>query len=293
MSQHPALTNDAADGDGLEAPSGAEAPPGPEATFDRTVEEGSRRLNRTWPGLLATGAVGGIDVSLGVLGLALVEHATGSHLLGSLAFGIGFIALTLANSELFTENFLVPIAAVVAGRSSAGRVIRLWGGTLVTNLVGGWVMMGLIVAGVPEIKPTVVALGDHFARHPVSLQVFAAAILGGAVITILTWMQHSTESVPAKLIAAVSAAFLLSAGSLSHAIVVSLEMFGALQAGAPFGYWAWARTVTVAIGGNIIGGVGLVTLLRLVQVGLDKIETERGITEQTGAGEQGPARSRQ
>jgi hypothetical protein len=30
-------------------------------TFERTVDEGRGRLRRTWPGLLATGAVGGVD----------------------------------------------------------------------------------------------------------------------------------------------------------------------------------------------------------------------------------------
>src|SRR4051794_34074872 len=79
--------------------------------FERTVDEGEMRLTRTWPGLLATGTVGGFDVSAGVFALLIVEHETHNTLLAALAFGIGFIALTLANSELFTENFLVPIAA--------------------------------------------------------------------------------------------------------------------------------------------------------------------------------------
>src|SRR5260370_4556547 len=79
--------------------------------FERTVAEGHRRLTRTWPGLLATGTVGGIDISTGILGLLIVDNATNTALLGALAFPIGFIALTLASSELFTENFLLPTAA--------------------------------------------------------------------------------------------------------------------------------------------------------------------------------------
>jgi formate-nitrite transporter family protein len=62
--------------------------------------------------------MGGLDIGAGVLALLLVEHLTGSPLLGGLAFSIGFIALTLARSELFTENFLVPVAAVAARRGS-------------------------------------------------------------------------------------------------------------------------------------------------------------------------------
>jgi formate/nitrite transporter FocA (FNT family) len=239
------------------------------------VEEGERRVGRTWPGLLATGAVGGIDVGLGVLALALVLRETGSELAGGLAFGIGFIALTLANSELFTENFLVPIAALAAGRSTWAGVARLWVGTLVMNLLGGWVIMGVVVAGVPDVRHTLVVAGTHFVTIGHGREAFAAAVLGGAVITLMTWMQHGADTTMARLVAAVSAAFLLAAGRLDHAIVVSLEMFGALHAGAHFGYLDWLATLGLACVGNIAGGIGLVTLLRLVQVGRAKIEQER------------------
>src|SRR5207248_1150272 len=63
--------------------------------FERTVAEGHRRLTRTWPGLLATGTVGGIDISTGILALLIVHHETNNGLLAALAFPIGFIALTL------------------------------------------------------------------------------------------------------------------------------------------------------------------------------------------------------
>lgn len=79
-----------------------------DTTFDDTVEQGQQRVGRSWPSLLATGTVGGIDVSLGILGLLLVEHETQNILLAALAFSIGFIALSLAGSELFTENFWYP-----------------------------------------------------------------------------------------------------------------------------------------------------------------------------------------
>src|SRR4051794_23666510 len=100
-----------------------------EETFDRTVEEGVLRLERTIPGLLATGLVGGADVGLGVFALLIVHEETHSTLLAAIAFSIGFIALTLASSELFTENYLVPLAAVAARRSSLPQVARLWAGT--------------------------------------------------------------------------------------------------------------------------------------------------------------------
>lgn len=245
------------------------------STFRRSVQQGEERLGRTWPALLATGAVGGLDVGVGVFALFLVEAATGNTLLGALAFGIGFIALTLAHSELFTENFLVPIVAVAAGRASPLAVIRLWAGTGVTNLAGGWLIMGIVSIGVPQVHETAVRLGAHYVAVGLGREAFAAAVLGGSVITLMTWMQQATESMPSKLVAAVTAAFLLAAGSLFHAIVVSLIMFAALQAGAPFGYLDWLGVLAWSTLGNLVGGLALVTMLRLVQVGKGQVDEER------------------
>jgi formate/nitrite transporter FocA (FNT family) len=45
--------------------------------------------------------------------------------LGSLTFGIGFVFLTVGRSELFTENFLIPVAAVLSRHASKRSVARL------------------------------------------------------------------------------------------------------------------------------------------------------------------------
>lgn len=244
-------------------------------TFGRTVDEGMQRLGRTVPSLLATGLVGGADVSIGLFALLVVDAETHNTLLASLAFGLGFIALTLASSELFTENFLVPLAAVAAKKSTVAQVLRLWAGTASMNLVAGWLVMGLVISGFPRLGPTAVEVATHYPSIGIGWRSMAGALLGGAVITLMTWMEHSTDSVPAKLVAAVGAAFLLAAAPLNHVIVVSLEMFAALQHGAPFGYLDWVTIAAWYALGNVLGGVVMVSGLRLVQVGPERVEAER------------------
>src|ERR1700709_1848684 len=124
-----------------------------EESFDAIVDEGSERLHRSTPSLLITGLFGGLEVGLGVMGYLAVLHETDSHLLAGLAFGIGFVALLLAHSELFTENFLVPVAAVAAKEASLVQLAKLWGGTLAANLVGGWILMWLLVQAFPQWGP--------------------------------------------------------------------------------------------------------------------------------------------
>lgn len=76
-------------------------------------------------------------MAFGVLALLAVERATGSALLGGVAFSIGFTALALGHSELFTEGFLVPVTVVAAGEARVRALLRLWVGTFVGYLAGG------------------------------------------------------------------------------------------------------------------------------------------------------------
>jgi len=55
-------------------------------------------------------------------------------------------------------------------------------------------------------------------------------------------------------------------GPHRRAIVASLVCFAALQAGAPFGYPDWLGLLGFAVLGNMLDGIGLVTVLRLLQV---------------------------
>ncbi len=242
-----------------------------EQTFERTVAEGRERLTRRWGPLIATGLVGGTDVALGVLAYLLVRWAAGpgeiSHLVAGLAFSIGFIALTLARSELFTENFLVPVITVVTRQSPVRSLLRLWWVTAAANLVSGWLITGLIMEGFPQLSHVAAQAGAVYVRYGIGWRAFALALLAGAVITLMTWMQHGFQSYGVKLVSAVTAGWLLGAGGLNHAIVGSLLMFAGLHSGiAPYGYLAWAQTAGWAALGNALGGIVLVTVLRLLQV---------------------------
>ncbi len=242
-----------------------------EQTFERTVAEGRERLTRRWAPLIATGLVGGTDVALGVLAYLLVRWAAGpgevSHLEAGLAFSIGFIALTLARSELFTENFLVPVITVVTRQSTVRSLLRLWWVTAAANLMSGWLITGLIMAGFPQLRHVAAEAGAVYVDYGIGWRSFALALLAGAVITLMTWMQHGFESYGVKLVSALVAGWLLGAGGLNHAIVGSLLMFAGLHTGvAPYGYLAWFETAGWAALGNAIGGILLVTVLRLLQV---------------------------
>jgi len=236
-----------------------------EESFDAIVDEGAERLHRSFPSMLITGLFGGLEVGLGILAYLAVLDETGSNLLAGLAFGIGFVALLLAHSELFTENFLVPVAAVASRDASVLQLAKLWGGTLLANLVGGWLFMWLVVLAFPEWSPLLSEAAHSFTDPGLTLQTAALALLGGSTITLMTRMQQGTRSDVGKMIAAVMGGFLLAGLQLHHSVLDSLLIFGAISSGADVDYLEWLRWFAPTVLLNIVGGVGLVTALRLVR----------------------------
>lgn len=251
----------------LTPPTGSRDEPDVEDAFDRIVDEGRDRLRRPFLPLLSTGLLGGVDVGVGVLIYLLVESETGQPLLGALAFTIGFVALLLASSELFTENFLVPVTAVVAGVGSLRELTRLWVVTLAANLVSGYLIAVLVIVGLPEVKPVARETGAHYAHLGVSPRSFCLAVLAGAVITLLTRMQQATDNLGVKIVPAILMSFVLVGAQLFHSVLDSIFMFAGLLAGhADYGYLDWLGALGWSALGNVIGGVLLVTAIRLLRV---------------------------
>ncbi len=237
-----------------------------EEAFDRLVDEGNERLERPLSALLSTGLLGGVDVGFGVLAFLVVKENTGDTVLAGIAFSIGFVALLLARSELFTENFMVPVVAVVARKGTVTQLGRLWGVTFVTNMIGGALIMFIVVTALPDLDETVIEVGTHYAELGANGRSFALAVLAGAVITLMTRMQHATDNLGVQIVPAILFGSVLAGGELFHCVLDALFMMGALFAGADLSIASIAGAVGWALLGNLVGGVGLVTGLRLLRV---------------------------
>ncbi len=250
---------------------------GKDTALDRVILEGIPRLHRRWFDLLATGTVAGIEVGIGVLALLTVEEATGSRLLGALAFSIAFIALRLGHSELFTEGFHVPVMVVAAKEATFVQLLRLWGGTLVGNLLGGWIVAWLIATALPDLREVTRVSAEEFTAAPFTLETFSLAVLAGAAITLLTRMHNGTDDDMAKIVAAVGIAFVIVGGGLFHSILDSIIIFVGFHYGTPGSSLAdWLPWFGWAVLGNLVGGLVLTTGLRLVRSQERLAEWRRG-----------------
>jgi len=121
------------------------------------------------------------------------------------------------------------------------------------------------VLAFPQWHDVLAESGQHFTSAPLSVRSVVLAVLAGSTITLMTRMQQGTESDPAKIVAAVAGGFLLAGLQLFHSVLDSLIVFGAIGAGAPITYLQWLAWFVPTVVGNVLGGVLLVTALRLVR----------------------------
>jgi formate-nitrite transporter family protein len=247
----------------------------PEEIYDRTREEGRRRLSRPLLELAATALVGGFDVAFGVAALALAEGAvldrfgpgTG-RIAGAIAFGIGFVFVVVGKSELFTENFLVPIVALDRRRASWLKLGELWLVTLVLNIVGGAVLAVILTShGVLRTGSgrAIGRVAEHLAGYGV-LTGFASAVVAGALMTLMTWfVEGASESVGVRIVMAWLVGSLIALGTFNHAIVSTIELVFGMRYGADVSYGDLFENLGLSVAGNLVGGLALVTLVRAAQ----------------------------
>jgi formate/nitrite transporter FocA (FNT family) len=248
--------------------------PQPEDIYERTKEEGARRLERPLPEVVSTALAAGFDIVAGVVALVLVssqlDHWMGrdaAHVFASFAFGIGFVFLVVGKAELFTENFLVPVAGLSDDRQSWWGLAKLWTFSPVFNVVGGLIMVTLL--SVHSVLPygtgaAAVETAERIHANGV-LALFVSAIFAGALITAMTWFVEGQVSMLVRVIVAWVAGGLLALGAFNHVIVVTIELIFGIRFGADIPWTFVLGNFGLAAAGNIVGGIGLVTLNRLTQ----------------------------
>jgi formate/nitrite transporter FocA (FNT family) len=248
----------------------------PDEIYARTREEGRRRLARPVLELAATALVGGFDVAFGVIAFGLAAGAvvgrTGpstAHLIGALAFGIGFVFVVVGKSELFTENFLVPIAGLDRGsRDSWLKLGELWTGAFVLNLVGGAVLAVIassagVLPGSPQAE--LVRLADQLGGQAAGAA-FLSAVVAGALMTLMTWfVEGAAESMGVRILMSWIVGALIALGTFNHAIVSTVEMVFGLRYSAAVDVADLLRNLGLATAGNLAGGLLLVTFARTAQ----------------------------
>jgi formate-nitrite transporter family protein len=266
----------------LMAPRTAEAAPDlldqqPQDIAERAGDVGRERLDRSNLDIFITGAIGGMEVSLGglvamaVVGASLLSipglDLYAALALGGLVFPVGFMFVIIGRSELFTENFLIPVTAVVRKERPLLSLLQVWGFSWLGNIAACVAFAALLAipdaVGAPIIHGYAAYSAYKLALPPLGL--FVSAVLAGMIMTVLTWLMLAIRDTVGKILAIFAAGYVIFATNVSHAIVGASLLFVGFRV-AGFHFWAPLIWVAITTVGNLVGGVGVVTLFRHVQV---------------------------
>jgi formate/nitrite transporter FocA (FNT family) len=249
--------------------------PEPSEIFDRAAEEGQRRLDQSMLELASTSVIAGFTIVFGHIALGIVEGLVKpefgevAKLAGALAFGFGLVFLVVGRAELFNENFFDPVAAAVEDSESwlVAPILRLWVVTFALNLVGGvpFVLLLSVEGALPPSAATVLSETAVELVQRTAVAEFAKAFTGGALVALLSYLLQAVDSVGSRIAVAYIVGVLLALGPFDHVVVTVLHVFFGLFLGAEIGLLPLAETTVVTTAGNLVGGLGLVTLTHVAQ----------------------------
>ena len=144
---------------------------------------------------------------------------------------------------------------------------RLWGLTLLFNLVGG-VILALIVTtegALPEGTPGALVEDAERIERREPWPDLMNAVAGGALVTLLSWLVLAVGSAIGRFAVAWAVGTLLALGPFNHVVVSVLQLFFGLRYDAAYDADAVLEVLAIGTAGNLVGGVLFVTLVRAGQ----------------------------
>jgi formate/nitrite transporter FocA (FNT family) len=234
--------------------------------------EGESELERTAWSLVLSGFAAGLSMgfSLVVQGILhrSVPDAPWRELITALGYTIGFLIVVLGRQQLFTENTLTPILPLLHHRDAGtlGRVARLWGLVLLSNIVATWVFAAVVAHSTvfsPEVKDAFGEISHHTIASPFGTT-FLKAVFAGWLIALMVWLLPSAESSRPFVIMIIT--YVVAIGQFSHLIAGSVDAFYLVESGRA-GWSSYATSFFIpTLLGNVVGGIALVAVLNYGQV---------------------------
>jgi formate/nitrite transporter FocA (FNT family) len=239
--------------------------------YERVIVDARDELERpssrlAFSGLFAGGTVGFSALAVAIA-LSLLPRADWAPLAASLLYPIGFVAVIIGRSQLFTENTLYPVALVFTERGHVRATARLWAVVFAANMVGALLLALLVMetGGLDApVKDELVSLGTKMTAGSFAAD-FWSAVISGWILALIAWLVEAAEAAVGQILVVWALAMLGGVASFDHSVASTLAVCSATLAGSLSVATTLGWLGTAALG-NVVGGVGIVALLNYGQV---------------------------
>jgi formate/nitrite transporter FocA (FNT family) len=250
----------------------ARSSPSGRIVYKAILKEGEEELLRPPSALFWSGIAAGLSMGFSLFGEGLLTtylpDAPWRPLVAKFGYCFGFLVVVLGRQQLFTENTLTPVLALLQHRTwtTLGKVARLWAIVLVANLIGA-ALIALIAADStafdPAVQRTFAAIGKSELEYGFATTMLRG-VFAGWLLALMVWLMPFAET--GRIWVIVIVTYLVGLGKFSHIIAGSLATF--TWAASEGGSW-WNVIVHFCIPcviGNIVGGTLLVAVLNHAQI---------------------------
>ncbi|MBX8528866.1 formate/nitrite transporter family protein [Pseudomonas cichorii] len=252
------------------------------AVLHETIRiQGDHELERSAAALWWSALAAGLTMGLSLMAMGLFKSrladVEASHVIASLGYSAGFLAVILARQQLFTENTLTAVLPVMSKLTlgNVARLLRLWTIVLAGNLAGtllvAYVMLNLPIFD-SKTDQAFLEIGRKVMENDIS-HMFSKGIVSGWMIATMVWMIASMEN--AKIAIIVMITYLMALGDFTHIVVGSAEVSYLVFAGEIAWKDFWLVFAGPTLAGNIIGGSFIFGLLSHAQIRSEKDTTAK------------------
>lgn len=252
------------------------------AVLHETIRiQGDHELERSIAALWWSALAAGLTMGLSLMAMGLFKSRLpdieSSHVIASLGYSAGFLAVILARQQLFTENTLTAVLPVMSKPTlqNFGRLLRLWGVVLFGNLCGtllvAYVMLNLPIFDT-QTDHAFLEIGRKVMENDV-MHMFSKGIVSGWMIATMVWMIASMEA--AKIWIIILITYLMALGDFTHIVVGSAEASYLVFAGELSWSDFWLIFAAPTLAGNIIGGSFIFAILSHAQIRSERDTTAK------------------
>lgn len=183
----------------------------------------------------------------------------------SLVYPLGFILVVLGQSILFTEQTALLTLPVLNKKRTVGSMLKVWGVVIAGNLVGGYVIAGILLWLGPHLgiftQEVVVTIAEHV-LHADTHAIFVSAIVAGWLMGLLSWLLASSRDTISRIVMIFIITAVMSFTGLHHSIIGSVEIFSGMLSSPDISAWDYISFQSTALLGNAFGGAIFVALLK-------------------------------
>ena len=250
-----------------------EQPKEPYEIMVEQIEAGLKEHRRSNLGLFISSISAGLEVGFSILVIGIIytlfktEVSPGKlYLMMALVYPIGYIFVIIGRSELFTEHTVLATIPVLNGEASFKSLLNLWAIIYLGNLLGGYIF-GTIVLQFNSGTHLISLDFFHFVSQKMIAysagNILVSSIMAGWLMGTLSWLLSSAQDTLSRVAMIFFVTFIISIAGLHHCIVGSIEVFMAFFANAnDVSGIEFLKFQGLSTLGNIIGGVGLVALVK-------------------------------